>query len=60
MTIDLTELQRMTTNSDGEQRQMLRNIMQSIVLLETEVSKLRIENLKLKTNLEAVAIDNQG
>lgn len=59
MTIDLTELQRMTTNSDGEQRQMLRNIMQSIVLLETEVSKLRIENLKLKTNLEAVAIDNQ-
>lgn len=60
MTIDLTELQRMTTNSDGDQRQMLRGLMQSIVLLETEVSQLRIETANLKVKLENVATDNQG
>jgi len=46
--MDMTELNRMMTNADGDQRTLMRNIIRGITQLESEnrVLKAEIKNLK--------------
>jgi hypothetical protein len=47
-----TELRRMLTNSVGDQKIILQNIIQGIANLQTELKALKIENKALKAALE--------
>jgi cell division septum initiation protein DivIVA len=50
--IDTGELKRMITNSDGDIRVYLRNVVKGINALQNEVATLKAENARLQEQID--------